>query len=46
MGTVKGNEDVVTTCAEASAAAELKRSEGGKTNEEISSGNVLTSMED
>ena len=42
--TVKGNEDVVITCAEASAAAELKCSEGGKGNNETSSGNV-TSVE-
>ena len=42
---VKCNEDVVITCVEANAAAELKCSEGGKGNKEVSSGNVLTSVE-
>ena len=47
MCTVKGNEDVVITytCVEASAAAELKCSEGGKGNKEVSFVTVITSVE-
>ena len=44
MCAVKCNEDVLIACVEANAA-ELKCSEGGKGNKEVSSRNVLTSVE-